>query len=249
MTEATAVLARTQTGGRGRLGRSFASPPGGAYFSVLYRTALGPEDLASMTVMAAVAVCRGIEEVCPLHPVIKWPNDVLLSGRKVCGILCESIFDAAGAGIVIGAGVNVRRAAFPPELQETVTTLEDESGTAPEPEAVALAVLREMDAWAADWPERREEAMAAYRLRCDTLGREIVWQENGAERHGTAQAHVADVRAHRERNRQNCLNNHVSLLVANAYRTSAMIAGLSFEAERNRYSSSLCGKAPTSGRA
>ncbi len=184
----TAVLARTQTGGRGRLGRSFASPPGGAYFSVLYRTALGPEDLASMTVMAAVAVCRGIEEACPLRPVIKWPNDVLLSGRKVCGILCESIFDAAGAGIVIGAGVNVRRAAFPPELQETVTTLEDESGTAPEPEAVALAVLREMDAWAADWPERREEAMAAYRLRCETLGREIVWQENGAERHGTAQA-------------------------------------------------------------
>ena len=182
----TAVLARMQTGGRGRRGRSFLSPPGGAYFSVLYRTALPPEDLASMTAMAAVAVSRGIEAVCHLRPVIKWPNDVLLSGRKVCGILCESLFDDAGAGIVIGIGVNVRKTAFPPELRDTVTTLEDEAGASPDPETVALAILRELDGWAAGWPEKRKEAMEAYRLRCDTLGREIVWREDGEERRGVA---------------------------------------------------------------
>lgn len=182
----TAVLAGMQTGGRGRRGRSFLSPPGGAYFSVLYRTVLAPEDLASMTAMAAVAVSRGIESVCALRPVIKWPNDVLLSGRKVCGILCESLFDEAGAGIVIGIGVNVRRTPFPLELRDLVTTLEDEAGYPPDPEEVALAVLRDLDGWAAGWPEKREEAMAAYRLRCDTLGKEITWMENGTERRGIA---------------------------------------------------------------
>ena len=81
------VTADCQTAGRGRMGRSFQSPPGlGLYLSVLWRTGLRTDTLPMVTPLAAVAVCRAIEEVCGLHCGIKWPNDLVLSGRKVCGI-------------------------------------------------------------------------------------------------------------------------------------------------------------------
>ena len=84
------VTADCQTAGRGRMGRSFQSPPGlGLYLSVLWRTGLRTDTLPMVTPLAAVAVCRAIEEVCGLHCGIKWPNDLVLSGRKVCGILAR----------------------------------------------------------------------------------------------------------------------------------------------------------------
>ena len=91
------VTADCQTAGRGRMGRRFQSPPGlGLYLSVLWRTGLCTETLPTITPLAAVAVCRAIENVCGLHCGIKWPNDLLLGGRKVCGILTESAFRPDG---------------------------------------------------------------------------------------------------------------------------------------------------------
>ena len=91
------VTADCQTAGRGRMGRSFQSPPGlGLYLSVLWRTGLRTDTLPMVTPLAAVAVCRAIEEVCGLHCGIKWPNDLLLGGKKVCGI-----GESLGRGTVI----------------------------------------------------------------------------------------------------------------------------------------------------
>ena len=109
------VTADCQTAGRGRMGRSFQSPPGlGLYLSVLWRTGLRTDTLPMVTPLAAVAVCRAVERVCGLRCGIKWPNDLVLGGRKVCGILTESSFrpDGAPDWVIVGIGVNVPATCF-----------------------------------------------------------------------------------------------------------------------------------------
>ena len=119
--EGTVVLARQQTAGRGRMGRSFQSPAGlGLYGSVLLRSS--PEDAPRIPALAATAVRRAIRRSCGLSCGIKWPNDLVLSGRKVCGILAEALPGPEGSlWVVVGIGINVcqRREDFLPELRET----------------------------------------------------------------------------------------------------------------------------------
>ena len=107
------ILAQEQTAGRGRLGRTFVSPRGtGLYMSLLIRPDEHFEP-GRFTVLAAVAVCRAIEELTPLRPRIKWVNDLFLRGKKICGILAEG----AGECAVVGIGVNLLTppGGFPPE--------------------------------------------------------------------------------------------------------------------------------------
>ena len=104
--EAVVVAAR-QTGGRGRMGSSFLSPEGGLYLSVL-TSRLKPEDgILALTPAAALAVRRSILRTYGLSCGIKYPNDLLLESRKVCGILCESVSCGERFSVVIGAGINV----------------------------------------------------------------------------------------------------------------------------------------------
>lgn len=125
----TAVLAETQTMGRGRRGRSFYSPSGlGLYMSVVLRPRLEIRDAMLVTAAAAVAVCRAIEAVVPRHVQIKWVNDVWIDGKKVCGILTEAVTDLESGSIdslVLGMGINCGGSAadFPPELRDVVTTI------------------------------------------------------------------------------------------------------------------------------
>ena len=123
--EGTVVLARQQTAGRGRMGRSFQSPAGlGLYGSVLLRSS--PEDAPRIPALAATAVRRAIRRSCGLSCGIKWPNDLVLSGRKVCGILAEALPGPEGSlWVVVGIGINVcqRREDFLPELRETAASL------------------------------------------------------------------------------------------------------------------------------
>ena len=125
------VLADYQTAGRGRLGRSFVSPPGtGLYMSLLLRPENAAE-ISKMTVLAAVAVCRALEEITPLRPKIKWVNDVYIGAKKACGILCEAGLDFESGQmqyVVAGIGVNVGRMDFPPELNEIATSISNECG-------------------------------------------------------------------------------------------------------------------------
>lgn len=107
------LTADSQTAGRGRLGRTFVSPPGtGLYMSLLVAPPPQAES-GHITLLAAVAVCRAIEETAGLSPKIKWVNDLFLNGGKICGILAERIDE----GVVVGVGVNLRTppGGFPPE--------------------------------------------------------------------------------------------------------------------------------------
>ena len=114
--EGTVYIAQSQTGGRGRMGRSFFSPAGtGLYLSLLLRpTTWEPARAAQLTAAAAAAMCEAIREVTGKEPGIKWVNDLLLDGKKVCGILTEASFSMESGVLeyaVLGLGVNV----YPPE--------------------------------------------------------------------------------------------------------------------------------------
>ena len=123
--EGTVVVAEAQTGGRGRLGREWNSPPGvGLYVSLGLRPMLPPMELPQITLTAAVAVVRAVRRVAGVAPGIKWPNDLLLYGKKLGGILTEMETESDRIRhVVVGLGLNVNNPEFPPELAATATSL------------------------------------------------------------------------------------------------------------------------------
>lgn len=119
------VLAKRQGAGRGRMGRGFASPPGGMYMSVCLRCE-GGAALSLLTAAAAVAACEAVAAQCGVELAIKWVNDLFYNGRKCCGILAEASSSGGGIdAVVVGIGINYTtpQEAFPAELADTVTSL------------------------------------------------------------------------------------------------------------------------------
>ena len=123
--EGTLVVAETQTGGRGRLGREWNSPPGvGLYVSLVLRPMLPPMELPQITLTTAVAVVKAVRRVAGLAPGIKWPNDLLINGQKLGGILTEMETESDRIRhVVVGLGLNVNNPGFPPGLKATATSL------------------------------------------------------------------------------------------------------------------------------
>lgn len=173
----TALLADRQTDGRGRMGRSFASPAGkGLYVSVLLRPGLAPDSLGCLTPWAAVAVRRAVRETCGLDAQIKWVNDLLCRGKKLCGILTEGAFrDGEAQFAVLGVGLNVSAlpSDFPPELRETATSVLLETGAAPPVETLAAAVIRALRALPEHWKTGGAALCDEYRAACVTIGRPV----------------------------------------------------------------------------
>jgi len=128
--EGTVVVAETQTRGRGRLDREWNSPPGvGLYVSLVLRPMLPPMELPQITLTTAVAVVRAVRRVAGLAPGIKWPNDLLINGKKLGGILTEMETEIDRIRhVVVGLGLNVNNPGFPPELTATATSLALEAG-------------------------------------------------------------------------------------------------------------------------
>ena len=129
--EGTVVVAEAQTRGRGRLGRAWVSPAHqNLYLSLILRPHLPSEHISQLSLMAGVAACETVREWCPA--TIKWPNDILIEGRKVAGILAELEGEGAARFVVLGIGVNLNseRAAFPAELHGKATSIRIETGVA-----------------------------------------------------------------------------------------------------------------------
>jgi BirA family biotin operon repressor/biotin-[acetyl-CoA-carboxylase] ligase len=122
------VAAREQTAGRGRRGATWESPPGaGLYFSFIARPTA--QQVSLVTLAAGVGVCEAVAKATGLEPLLKWPNDLLVGRRKLAGILAEGhAIGSSEPAIVIGVGVNVLRAAHPPDLAARATSLEEELG-------------------------------------------------------------------------------------------------------------------------
>lgn len=171
--EGTLVVAKRQSGGKGRLGRSFFSPEGGIYMSMILRPTIPAERALLITTCAAVAVARAIERVCDVTAGIKWVNDIFVNGKKVCGILAEAGLHPDSDSpdyVVLGIGINVKKQSVPEELKEIVGCLED----------IGEIVLKE-DLIAVVWEEFCElyrnlstaVFMEEYRERSILLGREV----------------------------------------------------------------------------
>lgn len=147
--EGAAVVAEQQTAGRGRLGREWFSPKGtGLWSSLILHPALPVSDLAKLTIMAAVAVRRAVQEETGAQLAIKWPNDLLWDGRKVCGILAELGGEADRlAFLVVGIGLNVNQAAedFPESLRETAGSLRLATGRLVDRVTLLQEILRQLE--------------------------------------------------------------------------------------------------------
>lgn len=143
--EGLCVVAREQTAGRGRRERAWDSPKdSGLYFSVVLRPRTDAREWPLITLAAAVAARDALEEACALPSDIKWPNDLLAQGRKLCGILAETAESAAGRAVVLGIGINLTNRAFPPEILAAATSVEEQTGRAPDAEQLLHALTRQL---------------------------------------------------------------------------------------------------------
>lgn len=174
-----AVIAGQQTGGRGRRGRTFVSPADkGLYLSVLLRPQCPLEEVSTLTAWTAVAVCDAIQAVCGVRPGIKWTNDLVLEGRKVCGILTELGLEGETGAleyVVVGIGVNLTQteADFGPEVAPVAISLEQALGRAPRRAELAAAILAALDDLYAAFPGAAADYLARYRADCLTVGRQV----------------------------------------------------------------------------
>lgn len=172
----TVVLADCQTGGRGRMGRHFSSPKGlGIYCSVILRPHAEPSKLLHLTPMMAEAARQAVMEATGLSPQIKWVNDLVINGRKLCGILTEMGLKGTKTDyIIVGVGINCnqKKEDFPLELQEMATSLSMEMGKEVDREAVINALLRQIQKASNDLLAP-QEWMEAYRQNCITIGKEV----------------------------------------------------------------------------
>ena len=130
--EGLCIVADEQTAGRGRLERRWESPMGaGLYCSIVLRPHISQRSLPLVTLMASLAVRDALLSVCHLRADIKWPNDVLAEGRKLCGILSEVVETTLGRAVVVGIGINLSQESFPTEVSETATSVESVTGSKP----------------------------------------------------------------------------------------------------------------------
>lgn len=157
--EGTVLVARSQSAGRGRQGRQWVSQPGaGLYFSVLLKPQVPPERAATLPLVVGVAVARALDGFLGHHVVsIKWPNDILAQGRKLCGILCEMCADTAGLRhVVAGIGINVNLdvASLPGDVAQTATSMKALAGHVFVLDEVLHAVLLSLEEVYRKWLAR-----------------------------------------------------------------------------------------------
>ncbi len=186
--EGAVVFADEQTAGRGRRGHVWHSPPGsGLYVSVILGpgTARVDPDRATMlvTLMAGVALVDGIEAATGLRPDLKWPNDLLVGGRKLAGILSEGVGIGTHASpshvstVVVGYGVNIAQTAYPPDVAARATSLETELGRAVDRALVFAQTLASLAAWYNDLLAGRFDAILDAWRRCApaAAGARVTW--------------------------------------------------------------------------
>lgn len=174
----TAVVASRQTAGRGRLGRTFQSPAGlGLYLSVLYRPTVSPEELPTMTAQGAVAAAKALENCIGTAPQIKWPNDLVMEGKKVGGILTESALNSDGtvAHVIMGIGINLHHTAadFEGEVRDMAVSLEMLGYFVEQPK-----LERELLCQLFPLPGGKD-SLEYYRNHCLTIGQDIIIMSTG----------------------------------------------------------------------
>ncbi|MCL1829572.1 MAG: biotin--[acetyl-CoA-carboxylase] ligase [Oscillospiraceae bacterium] len=169
--ETTVVTADMQSSGRGRLGRVFDSAPGGVYLSIACRPPCRPSDCVHIPALVALAVKDAVEETSKAVPDLKWPNDLLFRGKKICGLLAEAVHNKDDWFVVIGVGVNVSnktRASLP-----NAASLFELTGGAPEPELLAAEIIKKTTAIIKTSAAEKESLLKRYASMCVTIGKRV----------------------------------------------------------------------------
>lgn len=187
----TVLIAGMQTGGRGRLGRSFSSPANmGVYLSVILRPQCKPEQLMHLTCAAGLAACRAVEKVCSICPGIKWANDLIWKKKKLGGILTELGLCSDGlvdyAVIGIGINCNQRPEDFPEELRAIATSLREMTGMPCSPALLTGALVEAIYQTDACLLSQKNTIMDAYRRLCITPGSAVSVVQGDTCLHGMA---------------------------------------------------------------
>jgi BirA family biotin operon repressor/biotin-[acetyl-CoA-carboxylase] ligase len=175
--EGTVIIAREQTEGRGRMGRSFYSPnSSGIYFTIILRPKLELEDSLLITTATAVAVALAIETVAKEKAVIKWVNDIFVAGKKVCGILTEASLNFENGRLeyaVVGIGINIETTDFPVDIQQIAGSLfSQKPGDAPVTSKLVAEVLNNLSACMNSLTDKRY--LEEYRKRSFLIGMDIL---------------------------------------------------------------------------
>lgn len=188
--EGTVVIAEIQTSGKGRLGRKWISPKGNLYFTVILRPDIPMHKAPLITLMGAVAVASGIRKVCQVHAVIKWPNDILLSGKKVCGLLTEmSAEQDRIRHILLGIGVDVNMDLdlLPADVRANTTSLMSETSRKINRTDLLQEILRELDHWYEVLLHDPADVLNAWEKLNMTIGNRIAVSGAGEALEGLAQ--------------------------------------------------------------
>ena len=176
--EGLVVFAESQTHGRGRMGRRWSSPAGkGLWFSFLLRPRLAPGECTQLTAATATALVRAIQDKTNITPEIKWPNDLMIQGKKVAGILTEMSAELDNVRhVIVGIGIDVNQTAseFPAEIQSTATSLKLATGKNISRTDLAITILRELDQ---DYSRivrgKFSDVADEWASRCSTLGKQV----------------------------------------------------------------------------
>lgn len=176
--EGTVIIADSQEKGRGRLGRSWVSPPSlNIYMSMVLRPKIEPKDTTLITIMAAVGCTIALRKVTGLNVSIKWPNDLMVSDKKMGGILTEMrVARKKIKYVVTGIGINVNMDsdALPDEIKEIATSIKIETGMSYPRAEILIEILNQIDHWYRILKEmRRKELLYEWQLLTSTLGRQV----------------------------------------------------------------------------
>ncbi len=195
--EGTVVVADGQTVGRGRMGRAWVSPAGlNAYLSILLMPRVEPARVSTLPLVAGLAVALAIERIAPgLRPLVKWPNDILINGRKACGILCELEAETDRIRrVVCGIGVNLNQTEFSPVLAPLATSLAREAGARVSRAAFVAALLSIFEPLYETWLREGfgslrqafldRHALAAHTVTVEQVGGTVTGRVAGLEAEG-----------------------------------------------------------------
>ena len=195
--EGVVVFAESQTRGRGRLGRKWMSPARkGLWFSLLLRPKLRPQAVTQLTIASATALVRAVHSQTGLKPEIKWPNDIVIRGRKVAGILTEMNAELDKVKYLIlgiGVDVNLNGSDFPSDLRKLATSLKMETGRTLDRAELGVEILRQLDRDCLRVCSGQFEAVAEeWEERCRTIGRNVAIQIGDRRVQGRAESLDAD---------------------------------------------------------
>lgn len=174
--EGTVVLAETQTGGKGRLGRKWMSPKGNLYLSLVLRPSIPVQKAPLVTLMGAAATVSAIRTICAVPAAIKWPNDIILSGKKVSGLLTEMSAEPDRVKhIVLGIGVdvNMRLDELPSDMRALATTVAAEAGRSIDRTGLLRQILRELDQAYRKLLENDREVLEDWKSLNSTIGNRV----------------------------------------------------------------------------